>query len=94
MRHTRAGNDDTIARTQAPPADSRDAAPVAAIVTAVGRIVADGGRVTRTGAMSLFKQKDKAPELVGVSRRQMEDAIDAAIELGQLKNGTNGLVAT
>lgn len=89
MRHKRlAPGEAAIAAPRSAPQErlSSDACAVAA---AVRRITGEGGRVTRTGAASLFKKQ--VPELAGKSRREVEAAVDAAIDTGLIENGPSGL---
>jgi hypothetical protein len=79
----------TVASESVALAPAAIAGELAAVVAAVRRITAEGGRVTCTGPASLFKRQ--APELASVSRRRVEALVDAALEQELLQNSSAGL---
>src|SRR5262249_11889995 len=60
------------------------------VLSAVGRIIASGAKLTRTGKAGVF---ERAPaELVGMSRAAVRAAVDALVDQGALRTASGGVL--
>jgi hypothetical protein len=58
------------------------------VLKAVSRLLREGQRITRTGRAAVFERK--APEVVGLSRVTVRDAVERLLATGQLCCDTHG----
>ena len=58
------------------------------VLKAVSRLLREGQRITRTGRAAVFERK--APEVVGLSRVTVRDAVEQLLATGQLCCDTHG----
>jgi hypothetical protein len=61
------------------------------VLEAALRLLSEGQRLTRTGKAALFERK--APEVTGLSRATVRDAIERLVTTGQLCCDTHGALA-